>query len=285
MTVTAGFNPHISCSSDDTTYNIIGGLNTITVGHNVIKLDVTEFDDAYEVIRGGLKKGRTISLGGYYHADEVGQARIRTLFGTGVACYFQVDYTGAGSTDVDNIQTKVQKYTIKSSNGGKVEWDCVLAMHGNGDNTHHAEAAYTKSDPIAGYSSRCMICDTVGGTYYDVLGALEMSYTVERILLAGEDFSTTYTGAAAGAEQHFAGLLKGSLSISGNLALDATGQAHIRSGIKSRANRFVKMLWDGTNGQICQVLFGGHSIPSVSPDGAMKFSASGTLQAAPTATP
>ncbi|MFA6299719.1 MAG: phage tail tube protein, partial [Nocardioides sp.] len=186
MTVYAGNLAHISCSSDDSTYNIIGGLNKLSVGHNNIKLDITEYDDAAERIASGLKKGRTISIGGYYHADDTGQARVRTLFGTGALCYFQVDYTGAGSTDLDNVATKVQKYSISSKHDGKVEWEAVLAMHGNGDTTHHAEAAYTVSDPIAGYLSRCTICDTVGGTYYDVLGALDMSMSMERVLIAGE---------------------------------------------------------------------------------------------------
>jgi predicted secreted protein len=284
MTQLAGYTPLISASADDATYSVVGGLNNATIGFKRIDLDISEMGVEFKKRIAGLKSGQQITLGGYYHADETGQSVIRTAFASGAAIWIQFAADGTGGTSIRNQPVKVQGYNIKTSNEGLVSWDCTLVFHGLGDATHHAEAAYTASAPIAGYSSRITICDTSGGTYYDVLGSREFSFSYSRSMQPQHDFSSTYTGTNAAHELHAAGLFSGSFSMSGDAQLDATGQAHIRSGLKGRADRYIKALWDGTNGQILQGLCTGYTY-SGSFDGPVSYSANFTLQAAPTATP
>lgn len=119
-TAKAGFDSVVEVSSDDTTYNGVGGANSHTFSRTFNELDAVDFSDTGENIILGLKN-TDASISGNYDDADTGQALIETQFNAGNTIYVRV-------TNSNGTQFKSEFYCTSfeytSSPDGKEEFSC-----------------------------------------------------------------------------------------------------------------------------------------------------------------
>lgn len=105
---TAGYLNDIDVSTDDTTYNTIGGCNSTTFPMARQVLDTTEFEDtAVDRILGLWDFSPT--AGGHYDASDTGQSAIQSAFINGTDLYVRVLPDG---TNGYKVKCKVSTFEL-----------------------------------------------------------------------------------------------------------------------------------------------------------------------------
>jgi len=116
-------------------------------------------------------------------------------------------------------------------------------------------------------------------TYDEICGINDVSYGPSRELLDDTDFCDT-----SGARSRITGLRDASISMSGDYYAADTAQARIRTAFDNATSVYVKILWDGTNGQKLLCAVESHEING-SVDGKVEWSADFQADGTPTAVP
>lgn len=105
---TAGYLNNIAVSTDDVTYNVIGGCNANTFPNARAMLDVTEFGDtANDRIAGLFDFSPT--AGGHYDASDTAQTAIQSAFLNGTAIYVRSLFDG---TNGYKVQCRVSTFEL-----------------------------------------------------------------------------------------------------------------------------------------------------------------------------
>lgn len=118
----------ISSSADDSTYNVIDGLNDATFSRMADLLDVTDFADTSGTkLRIYGLKDASFSLSGDLEAADTGYGRIETAYGDGSTVY--IKYLPNGTTGW-KAACKVESIEVSGSVDGKAEVSVSLQATG-----------------------------------------------------------------------------------------------------------------------------------------------------------
>lgn len=122
MAVQAGFSGTLEASSDGSSYDSIGGANSVSPNLSRAMLEVTDFDDTAVNRIAGLKDS-SISVSGHYDGADAGQSTILTEFESGDDVYIR--YRPDGTTGFV-IQGKVESFNLSTDVSGTATFDCSI---------------------------------------------------------------------------------------------------------------------------------------------------------------
>lgn len=121
-----------SSSTDPSSGDEVAGLNDATHEEMIDLFDVTSFKtagaSAWRAKLAGLNDG-SIELAGDAEFADAPQVLLRTSKRTGASVWITIDFNpsaGSGVYKGLKVECKVEKYSIKTSVGGKVEFSCSL---------------------------------------------------------------------------------------------------------------------------------------------------------------
>lgn len=118
----AGLDTDVHVSTDDSTYNAVGGANSISMNLQKAMIEVTEFgDSAIDRITGLFDT--PVSVSGFYSPSDTGQSAIRTQFLSGGTIYARVLPDG---TNGFKVQCRVESFELSSDPSGAATFSASL---------------------------------------------------------------------------------------------------------------------------------------------------------------
>lgn len=126
---TAGFNSRIKTSTDDTTYNDIGGADSVSFSRSRAELDATDFSHTAMVKIVGIKDS-SCSISGKYDAADTGQGQLETAFDDGDKIWLQflADSTASAGSQGFKAQFVITSFEISTSSDGIVEFSAEAVL-------------------------------------------------------------------------------------------------------------------------------------------------------------